>query len=98
MNTSKNAPIAMAHTATTHATSSRRIKLLSSMGRSGSVMVVPRHQVAPPLVGAALATTRKTRAPTCRRGDLDTMPQEIGGALYDEQPEPRPSEHVASVR
>src|SRR6266853_3595367 len=30
----------------------------------------------------------KTRAPTCRRGDLDTMPQEIGGALYDEQPEP----------
>jgi len=30
----------------------------------------------------------KTRAPTRGRGDLDTMPEEIGGALYDEQPEP----------
>jgi hypothetical protein len=30
----------------------------------------------------------KTRAPTRRRGDLHAMPEEIGGALYDEQPEP----------
>jgi hypothetical protein len=30
----------------------------------------------------------KTRAPTCGRSHLDAMPEKIGGALYDEQPEP----------
>jgi hypothetical protein len=30
----------------------------------------------------------KTRAPTHGRGDLDAVPEEIGGAFYDEQSEP----------
>jgi hypothetical protein len=30
----------------------------------------------------------KTRAPAYGRGHMDAVPEEFGGALYDEQPEP----------